>query len=95
MTISKSLFIQSSAQSYRLLILVVISLILMFADSRFGYLSQARYYAHTVTPIHYLSELPQALSQEVSDIFKKSRITGRESLASGRALNAAIPNTES
>jgi rod shape-determining protein MreC len=43
----------------------------MFADSRFGYMSQARYYAsYSVTPIHYLSELPQALSQQVSDALK-------------------------
>ena len=71
MTISKSLFIQSSAQGYRLLALVLASLILMFADSRFGYLSQVRFYAsYTVTPIHWLSEQPQALSAQVSRIFK-------------------------
>ncbi len=43
----------------------------MFADSRFGYMSQVRFYAsYSVTPIHYLSELPQAVSQQVSDAFK-------------------------
>jgi len=43
----------------------------MFADSRFGYMSQVRFYAsYSVTPIHYLSELPQAVSQKVSDAFK-------------------------
>jgi rod shape-determining protein MreC len=53
------------------LVLVVISLILMFADSRFGYMSQVRFYAsYSVTPIHYLSELPQAVSQQVSDVLK-------------------------
>lgn len=53
------------------MVLVVISLILMFADSRFGYMSQVRFYAsYSVTPIHYLSELPQAVSQQVSDVLK-------------------------
>tara|TARA_R110000772_G_scaffold120071_4_gene226294 strand:- start:3212 stop:4036 length:825 start_codon:yes stop_codon:yes gene_type:complete len=70
-TISKSLFIQSSALGYRLLALVLASLILMFADSRFGYLSQARFYAsYAVTPIHWLSEQPQVLSNRVGQIFK-------------------------
>jgi len=70
-TINKSLFIKSSAQGYQLLALVLVSLVLMFADNRFGYLSQVRFYiSYSVTPIHYLSEIPQSLSQQVSDIFK-------------------------
>jgi rod shape-determining protein MreC len=70
-TIHKSLFIQSSAQGYRLLALVLVSLMLMFADNRFDYLSQVRFYAsYSVTPIHYLSELPESVSQQVADIFK-------------------------
>lgn len=70
MTINKSLFIQSSAQGYRLLALVLASLVLMFADNRFDYLSQVRFYAsYSVTPIHFLSALPQAMSQQVNDIF--------------------------
>ncbi|MDG2090610.1 MAG: rod shape-determining protein MreC [Gammaproteobacteria bacterium] len=71
MTIHKSLFIQNSAQGYRLLALVLVSLMLMFADNRFDYLSQVRFYAsYSVTPIHYLSELPESVSQQVADIFK-------------------------
>ncbi len=71
MTINKSLFIQSSTQGYRLLALVLVSLILMFADNRFGYLQQARYYAsYAVTPIHWLSEFPQSLSAQISDVFR-------------------------
>lgn len=54
-----------------MLALVLASLVLMFADNRFGYLSQVRFYAsYSVTPIHYLSELPQSVSQQVGDIFK-------------------------
>ena len=71
MTINKFLFIQSSAQGYRLLALVLVSLVLMFADNRFDYLSQVRFYAsYSVTPIHYISEFPQSISQQLGDIFK-------------------------
>ena len=71
MAINKSLFIKSSAQGYKLLTLVLISLILMFADNRFGYLSQARFYAsYAVTPIHYISELPQSMKQQLNNILK-------------------------
>jgi rod shape-determining protein MreC len=39
--------------------LALLSLILIFADSRFNYLSQLRYYVTLViTPVHYLAELP-------------------------------------
>jgi rod shape-determining protein MreC len=70
-TINKSLFIQSSAQGYRLLALVLASLVLMFADNRFGYLSQVRFYAsYSVAPMHYISELPHSVSQRVGDMFK-------------------------
>tara|TARA_R100001143_G_C3358467_1_gene134042 strand:- start:3258 stop:4082 length:825 start_codon:yes stop_codon:yes gene_type:complete len=70
-TINKSLFIQSSTQGYRLLALVLVSLILMFADSRFGYLQQVRFYAsYTVTPIHWLSEIPQSVSNQLADVFR-------------------------
>lgn len=37
----------------------LLSLVLMFADSRFDYLSNVRYYASMiVTPIHYIASLP-------------------------------------
>ncbi len=43
----------------------------MFADGRFGYLKQARFYASfAVTPIHWLSEIPHSISQGISDILK-------------------------
>ncbi len=67
--------------------LVLVSIVLMFADNRFGYLSQVRYYAsYSVTPIHYLSSLPQAVSQRVGNVFK-----GRdELLAENRLLQEEL-----
>lgn len=55
----KSLFVQNTSQGYKLLGLGLLSLVLMFADSRFDYLSRLRYYAAmAVTPLHYLASLP-------------------------------------
>jgi rod shape-determining protein MreC len=55
----KSLFVQNTSQGYKLLGLGLLSLVLMFADSRFDYLSRLRYYtAMAVTPLHYLASLP-------------------------------------
>ncbi len=43
----------------------------MFADNRFGYLQQLRFYAsYTVTPIHWLSEIPGTLVDQLSETFK-------------------------
>jgi rod shape-determining protein MreC len=53
----------------------------MFADSRFGYMSQVRFYAsYSVTPIHYLSEIPQSLSNQVTAILKSRSELQEENL---------------
>ena len=55
----KSLFVQNTSQGYKLLGLGLLSLVLMFADSRFDYLSRLRYYTGVaVTPLHYVAGLP-------------------------------------
>jgi rod shape-determining protein MreC len=55
----KSLFVQNTSQGYKLVGLGLLSLVLMFADSRFDYLSRLRYYtALAVTPLHYVASLP-------------------------------------
>lgn len=55
----KSLFVQNTSQGYKLLGLGLLSLVLMFADSRFDYLSRLRYYTGVaVTPLHYVASLP-------------------------------------
>jgi rod shape-determining protein MreC len=69
-------------QGYKLLTLVLVSLIIMFADNRFGYLQQARYYAsYTVMPIHWLLEVPQSLSEQLSDVFRSREELFRENQA--------------
>src|SRR5262245_45678103 len=55
----KSLFVQNTSQGYRLLGLSLLSLVLMFADSRLDYLSRLRYYTSVaVTPLHFVASLP-------------------------------------
>lgn len=52
--------------------LVLLSLLLMFADNRFDYLSQVRYYASfVVTPVHWLADGPQQMSGSFTTFFKK------------------------
>jgi rod shape-determining protein MreC len=46
-------------------------MLLMFADSRFDYLSQVRYYASfVVTPVHWLAEVPQSVSNSLNETFQ-------------------------
>lgn len=53
------MFVQNTSQGYKLVGLGLLSLVLMFADSRFDYLSRVRYYAGVaVTPVHYVAGLP-------------------------------------
>ncbi|MDT8398034.1 MAG: rod shape-determining protein MreC [Pseudomonadales bacterium] len=57
---------QGASQGYRLLGLAVLSVLLMFADQRFDYLTQVRYYAAlVVTPIQWLADLPKHLQEQV------------------------------
>lgn len=66
---------------------MLVSLVLMFADSRFGYLSQVRFYAsYAVTPIHWLSEIPQSMSNQVG-VFFQSR---NDLLEENRRLNEEL-----
>jgi rod shape-determining protein MreC len=53
---------QRRSYGYRLLVLVLLSLGLMFADHRSDYLSLVRYYAsYIVTPVYQLAALPRLL----------------------------------
>jgi rod shape-determining protein MreC len=55
----------------------------MFADTRFDYLTQARYYvAMAVTPVHFVAGFPLRVGELVSGIFQ----TRRELLAENEAL---------
>jgi rod shape-determining protein MreC len=49
---------------------VLLSLVLMFADSRFDYLSKLRYYtAVLVTPVHFVAAVPARISEWVAAAF--------------------------
>lgn len=49
----------------------MLSLVLMFADSRFDYLSQLRYYvALVVTPVHYVAAIPGTVAQFITGSFQ-------------------------
>jgi len=50
---------------------VLFSLALMFADSRFDYLSQVRFFASmVVTPVQIVADLPSRASAAIANIFK-------------------------
>lgn len=67
--------------------LALLSLVLMFADSRFDYLSRVRYYAAMlVTPVHYVAGLPLLVGDFVSGLFQ----TRRELLAENAALREQL-----
>jgi rod shape-determining protein MreC len=51
--------------------LALLSLVLMFADSRFGYLGQVRYYvAVVVAPVHVAASFPLRIGDFVSGLFQ-------------------------
>ncbi|MDC0598743.1 rod shape-determining protein MreC [Gammaproteobacteria bacterium] len=62
---------QDASQGYRLLGLVLLSLLLMFADNRFDYLSKLRYYtSFVITPVHWLVDVPNSVSESVDRAFQ-------------------------
>lgn len=70
----KSLFVQNTSQGYKLLGLALLSLVLMFADSRFDYLTRARYYvALVVAPVHVVAGFPLQVGEFVSGLFQTRR----------------------
>lgn len=51
--------------------LALLSLVLMFVDSRFDYLQQVRYYASIgVTPVHLMADLPSRMADIFSGFFQ-------------------------
>ena len=51
--------------------MALLSLILMFADSRFDYLGRVRYYTSVaVTPLHLMADLPSRISATFSGVFQ-------------------------
>jgi rod shape-determining protein MreC len=66
-----------------LLGLGLLSLMLMFADTRFDYLARTRYYvAMVVTPVHFVAGFPLRVGEFVSGLFQSRRelLTENETL---------------
>jgi len=54
---------------------VLLSLVLMFADNRFDYLTQVRYYtSFAVTPLQWVADLPKLVSNSVSGLFRSQQL---------------------
>src|SRR5690606_13366152 len=83
----KSLFVQNTSQGYKLLGLALLSLVLMFADSRFDYLTRVRYYvALVVAPVHVVAGFPLQVGEFVSGLFQ----TRRELMSDNAALREQL-----
>lgn len=65
----------------------LLSLVLMFADSRFDYLTQVRFYASmAVTPVHYVAGFPLRVGEFVTGLFQSRR----DLLAENEALRERL-----
>jgi len=72
----KTIFVEGPYLAYRLLLAVVLSMSLIFVDVRFSQLDTLRrILSTTLTPVHWLSDLPINISIGMSNLF-----TSRESL---------------
>jgi rod shape-determining protein MreC len=63
--------------------LILLSLVLMFADTRFDYLAQVRYYVSmVVTPVHFVAGFPLRVGDFMSGLFQTRRelLTENDSL---------------
>ncbi|MDD9889769.1 MAG: rod shape-determining protein MreC [Gammaproteobacteria bacterium] len=58
------------ALEYRALAFLLLSVCIMFADSRFGYLDKVRYgLGYATTPIYWVADIPTRVSFWVDDVF--------------------------
>jgi len=72
----KKIFVQGSYLLYRLIMAVMLSITLIFLDTTFSQLdSIRRFMGSSLTPVYWISALPQNISSGVSNLF-----TSRESL---------------
>ena len=68
--IDKTLFIKGVALEYRALAFLLLSVCIMFADNRFGYLEMVRYgLGYATTPIYWVADIPTRVSFWIDDVF--------------------------
>ncbi|MEX2132266.1 MAG: rod shape-determining protein MreC [Pseudohongiellaceae bacterium] len=66
----KTLFIKGVSLEYRVLSFVLLSVCLMFADSRFGYLDKVRFVlGYFTTPVYWVADTPARISFLIDDVF--------------------------
>ncbi|MBU15767.1 MAG: rod shape-determining protein MreC [Gammaproteobacteria bacterium] len=66
----KTLFIKGVALEYRALAFLLLSICIMFADSRFGYLERVRYsLGYVTTPVYWVADIPTRISFWIDDVF--------------------------
>lgn len=70
-SLDKTIFVQGPYLLYRLLLVVILSIILIFIDTKFSVLdSVRRVIGSSLTPIYWLSALPQNLSEGSAQLFR-------------------------
>ncbi|RZO73781.1 MAG: rod shape-determining protein MreC [OM182 bacterium] len=66
----KTLFIKGVALEYRALAFLLLSICIMFADGRFGYLERVRYgLGYVTTPVYWVADIPTRISFWIDDVF--------------------------
>lgn len=68
--IDNTLFIKGVALEYRALTFIFLSVCIMFADSRFGYMEKVRLgLGYTTVPVYWLADVPTRMSLWIDDVF--------------------------
>ncbi|MCH7815621.1 MAG: rod shape-determining protein MreC [Proteobacteria bacterium] len=66
----KTLFIKGVALEYRALAFLLLSVCIMFADNRFGYLDKVRFVlGYATTPVYWVADTPTRVSFWIHDVF--------------------------
>ncbi|HJN95783.1 MAG: rod shape-determining protein MreC [Gammaproteobacteria bacterium] len=66
----KILFIKGVALEYRALAFLLLSVCIMFADGRFGYLEKMRFgLGYATTPVYWIADIPTRMSFWIDDVF--------------------------
>ncbi|HAJ75430.1 MAG TPA: rod shape-determining protein MreC [Gammaproteobacteria bacterium] len=66
----KTLFIKGVALEYRALAFLLLSVCIMFADGRFGYLEKVRFgLGYVTTPVYWVADIPTRMSFWFDDVF--------------------------
>ncbi|MAX02874.1 MAG: rod shape-determining protein MreC [Gammaproteobacteria bacterium] len=66
----KTLFIKGVALEYRTLAFLLLSVCIMFADNRFGFLDRVRFgLGYATTPVYWVADIPARVSTWIDDVF--------------------------